>query len=263
MRDGVRRVACKRWGVEGSCTRDDAWGRAHTPLPAGAMREREATQRKRVPFASPHPLANGSATGGGGCRNGVCTHPPSSSCAPCAPSPSPPLRATKGQVACKPGGVGGVSRRVRRPCRNRGGGVAIGRGEHVIRRMHARPFLCPPVMYKRGAHDWEGARTGGVHARPLHPGCANPHSACPALCASWGHRRDSATHPRPPACPPLRGLRHPPPRVCTCVSLSAQAAPTSGCRRGRCPPRLHPLPAQSGMHGSCCPPPLDLELKSP
>lgn len=32
MRDGVHKVACERWGAQGSCTGDER-GRAHTPFP--------------------------------------------------------------------------------------------------------------------------------------------------------------------------------------------------------------------------------------
>ena len=66
MRDGVRRVACERWGAKGLCMWDDAWGCAHTPFPV--MCEREALQRENMPFAqspslSPFPPTLGQVRG--------------------------------------------------------------------------------------------------------------------------------------------------------------------------------------------------------
>jgi hypothetical protein len=206
MWDSVHRVAGERWGMLGLCMWDNAQGHAHTPFPAGAMHEWEVTQRERVPF-----IPHSSSPCKWECdRRRDHRTVTARIRAPCAPSPRfhlPPFALNEG-----PGGMqtrmGRAGRRVRRP-------------RHVT-------VLPQMVARNRGA---AGMRLG--HARP-------------PLCISWGHRRDSAPCPCPPARPPLCGLRHP---HLVCAPHSIGLHHPQPLPLPHAPSPLHP--SQAGMRGRC------------
>ena len=74
MRDGVRRVACERWGTQGSCTRDARAGSCSHPLPCRGDAGRE--QRVPPPSCDRFPTNASRVTGAAGTRLGhACPHP--------------------------------------------------------------------------------------------------------------------------------------------------------------------------------------------